>query len=120
MMLPGYGSATKISPLGAVIISRGSSRSVAYCWTLKPAGAFGQASPGRPTTLGLLSADSVAYGGGRAFNVILRLGSGDLKRKGVNGGVGAGPPDSGPGGAFGSTFADGAGALPFLFPSDLM
>src|SRR5580692_2766507 len=72
LILPLLLSARKKSPLGAVRISRGLSRPVAYCWTENPAGALGHASAGRATSFGPLLEVSVAYGAGRLSGVILR------------------------------------------------
>src|SRR5208283_435260 len=63
--------ARKISPLGAVMILRGSSRPVANNSTLNPVGACGQAFFGRSTTLGQFDEELVALGAGRSFAVIL-------------------------------------------------
>ena len=60
LMSPPLVSARKKSPLGAVRMMRGLFSPVAYCSTLNPWGAFGQASAGRATSLGPLVADSVA------------------------------------------------------------
>src|SRR5208282_608353 len=106
-------SARKTSPLGAVRISLGLSSPVAYCCTLNPAGAFGQAPCGRGTTCGALPAESVAYGAGRSCAVILRIFPGSSKRKSVNGGCG--------GGAFVLTalaLAESTGCAPGEFLSD--
>lgn len=92
--------------VGAVRISRGLSSPVAYCCTLKPAGAFGHASRGRATSCGPLAAESVTYGAGRSCTVILRKFSGSSKRKSVNG--------AGGGGAFVLTGFRSTGAAPFV------
>src|ERR1019366_8450766 len=90
LMSPAWLSAKKTSPLGAVEILRGSSRPVANNSTLNPAGACGQASCGRSTTRGQLSAELVAYGAGRSLAVILCIAPGFSERKSVNGGLGGG------------------------------
>ena len=64
-------STTNTSPLGATRMRRGFASPSAYSSTLNPAGACGQASLGRLTTRGGLSADLVARGGGRSAGVIL-------------------------------------------------
>src|ERR1700680_830668 len=89
-MRPAVLSARKMSPLGAVRNKRGLSRPVAYCSTLKPAGAMGHTFAGRATTSGPFSADFVAYGSGRSFTVIFRVVPGFSYRKSANGGCGGG------------------------------
>src|ERR1700710_56530 len=68
----------------------GFSSPVAYCSTLKPAGAFGHTPSGRATSFGELPADSVANGSGRSATVTLRIFPGSSYRKSVKGGFGAG------------------------------
>src|SRR3569833_3024882 len=76
-ILPGWLSATKRSPLGAVRMRRGLSRPVVYSSTLKPAGALGQASAGLGTMLGPLSTASFSFGAGRSLTVRWRRVPGD-------------------------------------------
>src|SRR6266550_9407079 len=90
LITPALLSATNMSPLGALRISRGSSRPDAYSSTLKPGGTCGQAFAGRDTTLGPLPAEGVMNGGGRSFTVIFRVFPGFSYRKSVNGGGGGG------------------------------
>ena len=65
-MRPWSVSATKMSPLGAVISLRGASRPCANRLTLKPSGTLGLASAGRGTILLLLLAEVSGAGAGRS------------------------------------------------------
>src|ERR1700730_15732400 len=89
-MRPAVLSSREMSPCGAVRNKRGPSRPVAYCSTLKPAGAMGHTFAGRATTSGPFSADFVAYGWGRSSTVIFRVSPGFSYRKSANGGWGGG------------------------------
>ena len=62
----------KFPPFGARRIRRGLSSPESYSSTLNPAGAIGQASVGRGTSVGPFPADSVAKGLGRSVTVSLR------------------------------------------------
>src|SRR4051794_5606948 len=73
-----------MSPLGAVRISRGLSRPVAYISTLKPWGAWGHALAGRATTEGPLSTDSWGEGPGKSALVRWRRVPGDSWAASVN------------------------------------
>src|SRR5688572_27224681 len=73
MTRPALLSTTKISPFGATCTMRGAVRPTASSLTTNPGGTFGHAEGGRGTALEGLSADSVAYGGGRSSGSILCL-----------------------------------------------
>ena len=70
LITPALLSATNMSPLGDLRISRGSSRPDAYSSTLKPGGTCGQAFAGRDTTLGPLPAEGV----GASLSARVRVG----------------------------------------------
>src|SRR6266550_1409714 len=90
LISPAILSARKMSPLGALRISRGSCRPEAYSSTLKPGGTCGHAFAGRGTILGALPDEGVASGGGRSFTLIFRVLPGFSYRKSVKGGGGGG------------------------------